>query len=209
MMKYMILFIQILLFACPMIGFGKDLGTVGATYQIVERDALEEIENRAKKVDWGKLFDKDKNEQRIKNYRPNSLVALPRAKERRVRFVDLSYTLDVDIPDANGNILYPKGFTFNPLDYIVYPRTIIIINGSDRKQVEWFKKSQYVKGLDTVLWIVDGSYYDLGKELGRSVFYANSAIVERLQLLAVPSIVVQKDNLFEVTEIDVEFHAKK
>ncbi len=194
----------------PLLGLAKDLGTRGATYPIAERDALEEIEERARQVDWGKLFgDKEKNEQRIKNYRPKDLAFLPRAAPDRVRMVDISYTLDFDIPDEKGNVLYPKGFTFNPLDYIVYPRTIVIIDGADRAQVEWFKKSPYNRDINSVLWITDGSYFDLSVELGRAVYYVNSLIAGRFKLEAVPCVVVQKGNLLEVTEFDVESRSKK
>ncbi len=201
----------ILLLMCvflPVAGQARDLGTIGATYPIVERDALEEIEERAKQVDWGKLFNAEKNEQRIKNYRPKNMVRLPRADHERVRLVDISYTLDFDIPDERGNVLYPAGFTFNPLDYIVYPRTIIVINGADREQVEWFKTSPHYKNVDTVLWIIDGNYYDLAVELGRAVYYANALIVERFDLKSVPCVVVQKGNLLEVTEVDVKAQSK-
>jgi conjugal transfer pilus assembly protein TraW len=202
-------FLSLLIVALPLSGYAKDLGAIGTTYPVLERDALEEIEERARQVDWGKLFNAEKNEQKVKSYKPKDLVRLPRATRDRVRMVDISYTLDFDIPDGKGNILYPKGFTFNPLDYIVYPRTIVVINGSDRKQVEWFKKSSYLKNLNTVLWITDGSYYDLATELGMAVYYANAMIVERFNLMSVPCIIVQKKNLLEVTEVDVESRSNK
>ncbi len=41
----------------------KDLGIAGATYPIAEKDALAEIEERAKQVDWEKVIKKDKMEK--------------------------------------------------------------------------------------------------------------------------------------------------
>ena len=202
-------FLSLLIVALPLSGHAKDLGAIGTTYPVLEQDALDEIEERARQVDWGKLFNAEKNEQKVKSFKPKDLIRLPRATRDRVRLVDISYTLDFDIPDGKGNILYPKGFTFNPLDYIVYPRTIVVINGSDRKQVEWLKKSSYLKNLSTVLLITDGSYYDLATELGMAVYYANSLIVERFNLMSVPCIIVQKNNLLEVTEVNVESRSKK
>ena len=38
----------------------KVLGTYGATYPIAERDALEEIQERARQVDWQKVLDRRK-----------------------------------------------------------------------------------------------------------------------------------------------------
>lgn len=202
-------FIFFLISAQPLLSFARDLGAFGATYPIFERDALEEIEDRAKQVDWGKLFDKEKNEQKVKSYKPKDLVHLPRATRNRVRRVDVSYTLDFDITDGKGNNLYPKGFTFNPLDYIAYPRTIVIISGADRQQIEWYKKSVFSKSLNTMLLITEGTYYDLSRELGVAVYYANPLFVERFNLTSVPSIIKQIDNLLEVTEVDVELHSKK
>ena len=202
--------ILFLLIACfPVSGQARDLGTLGATYSIAERDALEEIEERARQVDWGKLFDREKSEQKIKSYKPKDLALLPRADRDSVRSVDISYRLEFDIPDGRGGILYPRGFSFNPLDYIVYPRTIVVINGTDREQVEWFKGSSYAGKLTTVLWITDGSYFDLSVELGRAVFYANAMIVNRFDLRAVPCVIAQKGNLLEVFEIDVKAQTKK
>jgi len=196
--------------ACiPVSAQARDLGTSGATYSIAERDALEEIEERAKQVDWGKLFDREKSEQKIKSYKPKELALLPRAARDSVRSVDISYRLEFDIPDGRGGILYPRGFSFNPLDYIVYPRTIVVINGTDREQVEWFKGSPYAGNLTTVLWITDGSYFDLALELGRAVFYANTMIVNRFDLRAVPCVIAQKGNQLEVFEVDVKAQTKK
>jgi len=42
----------------------KVLGTFGMTYRISERDALTEIEERARQVDWHKVLDKRK----VENY---------------------------------------------------------------------------------------------------------------------------------------------
>ena len=192
----------------PDLGQAKDLGTFGATYSISERDAVEEMQERARQVDWGKLFDKRANTEKLKNYRPKDLLVLPRALQARARMVDISYTLDFDIPDEKGNIIYPAGFTFNPLDYISYPRTIVVINGSDREQVDWFKKTPFFKDINAVLLISDGNYYDLSVELKRSVFYANALIIRKFQLAYVPSVIKQKGNLMEVKEIDVESHRK-
>ncbi len=182
----------------------RDLGTIGTTYPITERDALEEIEDRAKQVDWGRIFDNDRNAERIRNYQPKDLAALPKAARSNVRLVDISYALEFDIPDGKGGILYPKGFVFDPLDYIKYPRTIVVLNGADRQQVEWFKSSVHATSINVVLLITAGNYYDLSKELDRAVYYLTTSIARKLQISATPCIIVQKGNLLEVTDIDIQ-----
>lgn len=173
-----------------------DLGNVGKTYPIAEKDALVEIEEKAKKVDWQKVLDKKKAE----NFKPANTVHLPRAKRDSTRMVDMSYTTKMDVPDANGGTLYPKGYTFNPLEYVTYSKTLVIINGNDKKQVTWLKNSEYYKRFDVMVLLTEGSYSDIAKQIARAVFYANRQIIERLQLKAVPSVARQKGKLMEVVE---------
>jgi conjugal transfer pilus assembly protein TraW len=91
-----------------------ELGRVGAVYPIAEKDALSEIEQRAKNFDWTKIFNKEKNTAKLKAYRPSDMEVLPSALEDSIRTVDMTYTTEFDVPDGRGNILYPKGYVFNP-----------------------------------------------------------------------------------------------
>ena len=96
--------------------FARHLGTVGNVYPVVEPDALAEIRTAAARVDWEKIIDGQQKLAMIKNFRPRDLHPLPAAKADKSFLVDMTYTLDADIPDGKGGVLYPKGFTFNPLD---------------------------------------------------------------------------------------------
>lgn len=178
----------------------RDLGRVGAVYPIAEPDSLAEIREKAAKVDWKKVFDKEKLTRKVRNFKPKDLKRLPAARRDRAFLSDLTYTLDVDIPDGKGGILYPKGYTFNPLDYLRFRRTIVVINGNDCRQVEWFRKSPWNKDTNVMLLLTDGGYFELGKRLRRPVFYASALIVDRLGLKAVPSVVRQQGRFMEVRE---------
>jgi len=181
----------------------RDLGRVGAVYPIAEPDSFAEIRERAARVDWKKVFDREKLSRKVRNFRPKDLKRLPAARRDRTFLSDLSYTLDVDIPDGKGGILYPKGYTFNPLDYLSFRRTIVVINGKDRRQVEWFRKSPWNKDINVMLLLTDGGYFELGKRLRRPVFYASALIADRLGLKAVPSVVRQNGRFMEVREYAV------
>ena len=182
----------------------QDLGVYGETYPIVERDALKEIKKRAASVDWSKVFDSEAARERVKNYRPEGLVSLPRAERDRVFLVDLTYKLPFDIPDGKGGVLYPRGYTINPLDHINYPKTLVVIDGEDHLQVEWFAASEYSDSLKTMLLITNGPYYDLAQRFKRPVFYLTSELAERLKLERVPSVIAQKGRYMEVREIALE-----
>jgi conjugal transfer pilus assembly protein TraW len=185
-------------------GWAKDLGTFGAVYPIAEPDSLAELKEKAAKVDWKRHLDREKLTRKVRNYKPSDLKRLPATARDRAFLSDLSYTLDVDIPDGKRGILYPKGYTFNPLDYIQMRRTIVVIDGKDRRQVEWFRKSPWFKDLNAMLLLTDGRYFPLGDRLRRPVFYANALIVERLGLRAVPSVARQKGRYMEVREYAVQ-----
>jgi conjugal transfer pilus assembly protein TraW len=180
-----------------------NLGTHGRTYAIVEKNAIQELKTRAAAVDWGQVFSSETMGTAIKEYKPD-LLNLPPANETSKRLVDISYTLDIDIPDGKGGILYPAGYTFNPLEYTRYMKTIVVINGDDPAQVKWFSASDYAGSFNTMLLLSDGSYFDLAQRFERPVFYASSQIVKRLQLRAVPSVVRQAGKYLEVEEIALQ-----
>jgi len=188
---------------------GKDLGTVGATYPIAEKDALVEIEERAKKVDWEKALDMKKMKESIRDYRPEGMEQLPSAREDRVFPVDMTWTLDFDIPDGRDGILYPRGFSFNPLAYVFLPSVLVVIDGEDARQVEWFKTSPYAKDQRVMLLLTGGSYGAVMEKFKRPVFYANGKIVRKFQLKAVPSVIVQKGTVMEVREYALEDNKRK
>ncbi|HQP54830.1 MAG TPA: hypothetical protein PLN83_01865 [Syntrophorhabdus sp.] len=190
------------------------LGTVGSTYPIAEKDAVSEILEKAKSIDWNKEFSQSKLEQKAKNFKPKDLVSLPAARENKSYAVDMTYTLEFDIPRVNERgeiigVLYPKGYTFNPLDYVSYPITLIFLDATDEAQLTWLKDSPYLKDLRVKLLITDGNWHDLSKELNTRVFYANKQIIERFQLNALPSIVYQEGKLMRVQEINAHDYVHK
>ena len=177
-----------------------NLGVFGREYPIAERDAIQELKDRAAAVDWGQVFTPEKTEKAIKGYKPET-ISLPTVQESQKRLVDISYQLEMDIPDGKGGILYPRGYVFNPLAYVNFSKTLVIINGDDARQVDWFTGSGHAGKMETLLLITDGSYYDLAQKLNRPVFYATSRIVQRLQLRAVPSVACQSGKYMEIKEI--------
>jgi len=178
----------------------KELGTVGATYAIAEKDALVEIEQKAKSIDWSKVIKR----KPIEEYNgPEDRMSLPRAVRDRSFPVDMTYTLQIDIPDGKGGVLYPKGYTFNPLDYVSFTKTLVVINGNDPEQVKWFARSEYGKRIDVMCLLTEGHYRSLGEKLDVPLFYADSTIIGRLRLSALPSVVRQDGRSMVVTEVAV------
>ena len=184
--------------------FSKVLGVTGRVYPIIEKDALEEIEERARGMDWGAYLDPERWKEKIRNYRPPDLRTLSPAESDTSFLVDMTYTLEFDIPDGKGGILYPRGFTFNPLEYVPFSLTIVVLDGTREEEVSWFVESEFSSRPDTMVLITDGSWYEISKRLKRPVFYLTLPIAERLSLRHTPSVVTKKDTRFmEVREIHV------
>ncbi len=99
-------------------------------------------------------------------------------------------------------VLYPSGFTFNPLDYIKVNEVYVIINGDDFEQVAWLERSGYLDKLNIMLLLSEGGWVDMSERLMIPIFYADTRIVERFELRAVPSVVSAKGRVLEVREFD-------
>ena len=173
------------------------LEPVGPTSAVIETDLAEELRQRAVSVDVKQLSSAQAR------YQPANLHALPRATKDATTMVDLTHTLEQDVQDANGQVLYPAGFTFNPLRYVSLSGALVVIDGSDPEQVAWFKGSPYAANRRALLLLSGGLAAPLRDELRRPVAYLTEDTAQRLQLRAVPSIVVERDNQLEIREVSL------
>ncbi len=171
------------------------LGPVGRTYPIVEQDIREEFKQKATNIDIDALFNTHNR------YQPANLHTLPRAASDRVFTVDLTHTLDHDIRDSQGKLLYPQGFTFNPLQYAGLSGGLVVIDGRDPEQIEWFKGSPYFQNQRAILLLSGGYAAEVKQELERPVYYLTHDVAARLQLKAAPSVVIEQDNKLTVREV--------
>ncbi len=171
-----------------------NLGQYGTTCKIHENDAMQEIMEKAQAIDKGKLL-KDL-EHKFRNYRPKDLVSLDPAHKSYSYRVDPTYTLAYDIPrvDSSGKIigvLYPKGYQFNPLDYLkTDPRTMVIFNGDSPKELKWV--NYYYKGKPVAFLMTQGDWGKVSQNLGTQVYYLKKDIAERLKLKNTVSIVYRQ-----------------
>jgi len=184
----------------PAFGVVRNLGVAGETYQVVEPDVVVELKQQA--VARNRIKD-DAFLERIKNYQPADLHQLPRTAEDRTFLVDMTYTLDRNLIDGDGKVIYPKGYTFNPLDYVSFPGGLMVIDGDDSSQVKWFEKTPYADNHRVRLLLSNGYAFKLIEQLKRPVFYLTDDIARRLQLSAAPSLVIQKDDELQVREFFV------
>ena len=55
--------------------------------------------------------------------------------------------------------------------------------------------------MDVTLMLTEGAFGVITKKVNRTVFYATTKIINRFQLAVVPSIIKQKGQYMEVTEV--------
>lgn len=181
---------------------------VGKTYPFAEKDFLEEI-NTYLKNHKGEIVKKslklrEKAKEKILAFKPDTATLTP-AEVNSTRIIDLTYTLPFDIKDANGKIIYPKGFTFNPAKYVRLNYEIVVLNANRKEEVEWFFKSKYSKNpLMYRVFLTDGSWYEFAKRYKHQVYYCLPQIQKRFKLRHTISIIKQIGDKFQIKEIAVK-----
>ncbi|NDJ27704.1 chromosome segregation protein ParM [Campylobacter sp. MIT 12-8780] len=198
------IYISLLLCNLTLAGSRIELN-LGQSYDFAEKDILELIDEHINKNKAN--FEQkareihQKGAENVKNYKPKDLKALEPATEDRVFYPNLTYTLNEDIRGADGKIIYKKGYSFNPADYVKINYAMIVIDGTNKAEVEWFKTSGYANSIAYRLLLSNGSYYDLNQELKQAIFYLVPQIRDRFNIQKTPSIIKQVGNVIEVREI--------
>lgn len=171
-------------------GRQDDRTVIGQTYPIVEPDALAEIEARIAKTKFDrKIFGKEHEWSALQS------AILPDADVYERRVVVPFFALSFDIPDQDGGVLYPAGYTFNPLEYLKLPSRLIVVA---EDQIQWALTT--AKTADMVI-LSGGNALEATREYGRPIFKLEDRVRERLDLRFVPSIVEQEKTYFIVEEI--------
>lgn len=178
--------------------------TIGRTWSIAEPDALAEIEAKAAALprDMSAKFGPRSGWSAMR------AAALPAAMADRTRTVIPFYTLEFDIRLPDGKIVYPKGFTFNPLTYVKLPQRLVIVHPRD---LAWALKvarsSDFI--LLTALGKENGDPIGLGEKTGRAIYILEERVKERLGLIAAPVIVAQTGTSLLLTEFGPKSRAMR
>jgi conjugal transfer pilus assembly protein TraW len=162
----------------------RDLGRVGPVYPILEKSVA---------------LSKSSQAQRDKTPTP---LMLPAATVETEQFLDLTYTVPWDITDAEGNIVYPKGYRYNPLTNRRF-RTMIIIDGSKPKQLDWADHVEGSADPMTRIVITRGDLAAVSRRFKRRVYRLHPQVAERFGIETIPTTVQQKGAVLAVTSTPV------
>jgi hypothetical protein len=202
----------IVLFFCVFLGLGQGLkgGSIaefGRTYDIVEPDAYEEVLEAAKNANVKFERYKKALQEKIKKFFVVEEFNIPYARETMTRYYEPRYELPFDIRDERGRIIYPKGFTFNPLEYMNLYGEFIFFDARNASHLHWLKKGGYAGRIDVMLIATAGNIRDAEKFLKARVYRATKSMIERFDVKRIPCIIRQNGKYLEITEVgfkDVE-----
>ena len=188
------------------IAHADDLGVVGPTYGIAEPDLLEVIQSRLYQMEKNGELSKKQDEYRDRVIgaveKPKPAPGLKTTATKRTYFIDPTWTLDQDIRNADGEILFARGLKVNPLDHVALRDELIFFDGRDRLQVSFAKQAmRKLKGAAKPI-MVAGEPLNLMRDWKRRVFYdQGGALVRRLGIRQVPAVVTQDGKRLRVDEV--------
>jgi len=176
----------------------------GKTYDFAEKNALTDIQEHIKKNDKNieaKIAKKQlEQKSKAREWKPE-LRKLTAAKKHKVFYPDMTYTVPEDIKDARGQIMYAKGFKFNPADYVHMQQEIVIIDASNKVELEWAKKNNYLDSSKYMVLLADGNAFEITEEFKKPAYYLTKEVADKFQIQKTPSLIKQIENKIKVSEI--------
>ncbi|MBY0281124.1 MAG: type-F conjugative transfer system protein TraW [Alphaproteobacteria bacterium] len=183
----------------------KDFGVVGTTFEIIEENLLEVIENKLKKLNEdGSL---QKHQQKIvletqeKIKRPKPVAGIQHTKETRSFIYDPSLTVPYDLKDHQGKIFHAKGTKVNPLDSKSLSKPLVFIDGDDFSQVSWaIGQEPYA-----LIILTNGSPFELMEKLDHPIYFdQEGTLTKKLGILQVPARVTQQEKHLLIEELNLQ-----
>lgn len=182
------------------------VGKMGNVYPVAEKSAYTQILDKAKKVNWKKVIENSRLQvqNEINTLHPEyKNIVIKNATKNYTYYVTIMYTLDRNIANAKGQIIYPKGYTFNVMDYVHMDKPMIFFNANDPKQVAWFKKN-FSKNTNIIAMITGGYYMKAMKETNSLLYIAPPKLIENLKITQVPCVATQAGDQMRVEVFDVD-----
>ena len=182
------------------------MGVIGPTYEIAERDLIAVIQDRLRRMErTGELARMEESYKRrvIDGIeRPKPVPGINPTETARTFYIDPTFTLDRNIQDEHGRILYPAGTKINPFDYDRMSKVLLFFDGRDKKQVDFAKRFMAESRTPVKPILVAGEPLKLMREWKREVFYdQGGALSKRFSITQSPALVSQEGKRLRVDEI--------
>lgn len=190
----------------PSYSLASDLGVVGPTYEIVERDLIEVMKDKFRRMEktgeLAKVQDNYKKQVLDAVEKPKPVPGIKNTETAQTYFVDPTWTLDRNVVDEKGTLLFPSGTKVNPLDYAPLTQQLLFFDQRERSQVAFAKRFIEQSTSRVKLILVGGEPLKLMRQWKREVFYDQGGVLSRKFLLKhSPAIVSQDGKRLRIDEI--------
>ena len=184
----------------------EDLGVIGKTYDIAERDLIEAMKDKLHQMEKsGELARKQteyKNRVISGIEHPNPIPGIKTTEVANTHYYDPSMIVDRDIVTAEGKLMYPRGTKVNPLDYIGWNKYLLFVDGRDQKQLDLTKKITAASDRPVKLVLVAGEPLNLMRKWKKQVYYDQGGILtRRFAITRVPAMVRQEGRRLRIDEL--------
>jgi len=185
-----------------------DLGRIGPTYEIAEPHLLADIERRLQEKQRSGELQRLMAEARARSVAavrsPAAVSGVATTRMARTFYVDPTFTLDRNVVDAQGRVMFAAGTRKNPLDVVSLSRRLLFFDARDARQVLRAGELMAAGGSPIKPILTGGSYLDLMKAWRSPVYYDQQGVlVRRLGIQQVPALVSQEGSRLRIDEMVV------
>lgn len=193
------------------IASSQNLGNYGNQWEIEEEDGVEQMINKLKEMKKNGKLDELQNKYRddylfsLEN--PEPVPGINTAKETKTYWLDPSIVVPEDVVDDQGQVLLYAGTFINPLQYAPWSKSVVLIDGRDKAQVE-FAFSRLEKHPNDKVILVAGSYLELMREREQRIYYdVGGAFTTRFGVKTVPAVISQDGDQLKVNQMALQDYA--
>ena len=212
-MKALPRLVGLLVLGAPVLGgalpaHATDLGTLGPTYEIGEPHLLRFIEERLREKERSGELQRLVEQAQARGIeavkQPAPVSGLRPTEVARTFYVDPSFTLDHNIMDASGRLMFAAGTRKNPLEVVSLSRQLLFFDARDARQLRRARELLADRGGRIKPILTGGSYLELMKAGRMPVFYDQQGVlVRRFGIHQVPAIVSQEGKRLRVDEMEL------
>lgn len=186
----------------------QSAGVLGPTYEIAEPHLLQFIEQRLRLQEASGELRQLQDEARKRGIdavrQPEPVAGLATTQVQRSFYFDPTYTLDRNLQDGQGRLMFAAGTRANPLDIVSLPRRLLFFDARDPRQVAQAHRliAQFDGRVKPVL--TGGSYLALMQAWQLPVYYDQLGLLtKRLGIRQVPALVSQEGRRLRIDELEV------
>jgi conjugal transfer pilus assembly protein TraW len=186
--------------------WAADLGTIAPTYGISEPHLLNFIEQRLRDKERSGELQRLMQEAQSRGIdavkRPQPVAGLRATEGPRTFYVDPTFTLDRNVVDAQGRLLFAAGTRKNPLEVVSLSKHLLFFDARDPRQVARARELIASYGGKVKPILTGGSYLDLMKAWRVTVYFdQQGTLTRRFGIRQVPALVSQEGQRLRVDEV--------